>query len=207
MGRSSKLSSTQDCIERFRATAKQSINYHDKWLSDENWVLLINSHFENDLERMTTQRLNPAFSRHSEYKDLMDPNQPAANGTGKNKYRGLPLSAKRSKETFRKSVKGCISRDYIDLAACRKFSRRARQYMVAYKAIADGASLGDIEDGTSSADMGDRATPIKVQKIIQACKNHRCAMDFDHKFIVSVSNTNADPNSHVTPRREVSVLV
>ena len=48
----------------------------------------------------------------------------ARGGMGKNKYRGLPLSAKRSKETFRKGVKGCIiSRDYIDLAACRKFSR------------------------------------------------------------------------------------
>jgi len=34
------------------------------------------------------------------------------------------------------------------LAACRKSSRRTRQYMVAYKAIADGASLGDIKDGT-----------------------------------------------------------
>jgi len=32
-----------------------------------------------------------------------------------------------------------------------------------------------------SADMGDRATPMKLQKIIQGCKNHRCAMDFDHK--------------------------
>ena len=58
----------------------------------------------------------------------------------------------RKKENFRKLVKKCISRDTIATEMRRKFSRRAREYIIAYRALAlprdiDGNEVSAPADG------------------------------------------------------------
>jgi hypothetical protein len=52
--------------------------------------------------------------------------------------------------------------------------------MVAYYKLAHGLLEGeDFQDGNDSL------TPVKIEKIVKACKMHCCAMDFDAKFIAA----------------------
>ena len=107
-------------------------------------------------------------------------------GLGKNKYRALPIVEKKGKTTFHKSVQKCTSRDTITISFVRKASRRAREYMVSYKLLADGLYL-PANTESDSENQGSRATPIILQKVLTAVRTHRCAMDFDHRFIVENS--------------------
>jgi hypothetical protein len=45
------------------------------------------------------------------------------------------------------------------------------------------------------ASMGDLSTPIKIEQLVKMVKNHRCAFDFDKKFI-----------SRIVDGREILVL-
>ena len=102
-------------------------------------------------------------------------------GCGKNYYRGLPLSEKRGKETFKASVAKSISRDILTTERCRKFARRARQYICAYKGMQDG--------NQARTDLAiDPEMLQKVEQMIKLFKVHRCAMDFDGKFCKQVLN-------------------
>ena len=56
--------------------------------------------------------------------------------------------------------------------------------MVAYKAIADGIDIEEIKELEAKGQHGDRATPLKLEKIVKACKSHQCAMDADLKFVM-----------------------
>jgi len=105
-------------------------------------------------------------------------------GCGKNHYRALPLSEKRSKKNFLTNVRKCMSsdRDHISIDRVRLFSRRARRYMVAYYKLAHGLVEGiDLKDG------GGALSTVKIESVVKACKTHRCAMDFDAKFIAEFS--------------------
>ena len=101
-------------------------------------------------------------------------------GCAKNHYRNLPIAKKRSKALFLEHVRKCVSQNEITKAMVRLFSRRARRYMVAYYKLTHSLVEGDEFVDTS-------ATPVKVEKIIKACKTHCCAMDFDAKFIAQHS--------------------
>ena len=57
-------------------------------------------------------------------------------GFSKLNYRRAPLDEKKNKDKFRKLVRKCISRESITLEMRRKFARRAREYIVAYRALA-----------------------------------------------------------------------
>ena len=77
-----------------------------------------------------------------------------------------------------------MSRDdeHISLNRVRLFSKRARSYMNAYYKLAHGLVEGnEFEDGDESL------TPVKIEKLVKACKMHRCAIDFDAKFIAENS--------------------
>ena len=51
-------------------------------------------------------------------------------------YCRLPLFEKRSKAKFREAVSRCLDTDYVlTISRQRMFSRRAREYMVAYNAL------------------------------------------------------------------------
>lgn len=106
----------------------------------------------------------------------------------KNTYRRLPISEKRSKETFRKSVRNSLSRDVLTTKLIRSYSSRARRYMVSYKALKDGFRIDDDSDEVVPVvDEEERATPIKLERLRKAFKTHRCAMDFDLKFVLAAA--------------------
>lgn len=100
-------------------------------------------------------------------------------GCAKGNYRNLTLSKKKGKENFRTSVKNCMSEEVLSLERIRKFARRARQYIVAYHAI---DQHGDCEVEEKARKCG----PVALEGLIKKFKTHRCALDFDHKFIRSV---------------------
>jgi hypothetical protein len=107
-------------------------------------------------------------------------------GLGKNRYRGLHIRDKRGKEQFRANVSVCLGRDYVTLLErVRKFSRRARRYMVAYYLLGTKGNevFNDDEEMAKLNDTGNRATPIKIEKLVKLQKAHRCAFDFDRGFI------------------------
>lgn len=61
----------------------------------------------------------------------------------------------------------------------RKFSRRARQYALAYKAL----ELAPLKNEKTLQPVTSHQL---IEKIIKNCKTHRCASDFDHGYINEV---------------------
>ena len=94
-------------------------------------------------------------------------------GCAKNEYRRKPLSSKRKKETWRQTVRECLSREVLTTERIRKFSRQAREYIgSSFDATTVEPSPGDI--------------PVKVEKLLKEFKTHRSASDFAKGFITSV---------------------
>jgi hypothetical protein len=96
-------------------------------------------------------------------------------------YRTLSLREKRGKENFKMSVRKCLSAKVLSVERIRKFSRRARQYKLAYHFFDSGQTDPEIPHGDGDQQYG----PVAVEKLIGKFKTHRCAMDFDFKFIMS----------------------
>jgi hypothetical protein len=97
----------------------------------------------------------------------------------KGTYRSLALKEKKGKENFIISVRKCLSENVITTERIRKFSRRAHQYLVAYHAI----DTGQVNEATQVACS--KYGPVAMEKLIGQFKTHRCAMDFDYKFVMS----------------------
>ena len=79
-----------------------------------------------------------------------------------------------------------MSRDVLTQTRIRLFSRRARQYILAYYAIQQASDVANstmIADTTASQQQ---ITQVKIEQLIKEFKTHRCAMDFDNSFIKSV---------------------
>jgi hypothetical protein len=107
-------------------------------------------------------------------------------------YCRLPLSEKRSKAKFREAVTRCLDSELVlTMARQRMFSRRAREYMVAYNAM---DNLED-EDGNTDEEKngGQRRNPLMtaclIEKIVKLYKTHRSAADFDCGFVSAIVNT------------------
>ena len=88
------------------------------------------------------------------------------------------LAEKRGKDNFKASLHNCLSEEVITIDRVRKYARRARQYWMAYHAIdsrqVDTHTLHDCL----------KFDPVAVDKLIHKVKTHRCAFDFDYKFIM-----------------------
>ena len=98
-------------------------------------------------------------------------------GCSKGKYRRLPLTDKRRKENFRNSVHQCLDRTTVlTIEWQRMFSKRARQYMLAYHSI-------ELE---SNSNEKIEMSAYLVEKIIKKYKSHRGATDFDSAYIGAV---------------------
>jgi len=110
-------------------------------------------------------------------------------GCGKGKYRRLPLTDKRRKENFRNSVRQCLDRmTVLTIERQRMFSKRARQYMLAYHSIElskeKRESGGEAESSNEKLEM----SAYLVEKIIKTYKSHRGATDFDSAYIGAIVN-------------------
>ena len=105
-------------------------------------------------------------------------------GFAKNHFRRQPLDVKRKKETFRKLVCDCLSRQKCTASVIRSFSKRARDYIVSYHLLTSKklerkkSIIQDMKENEPAV--------VKVEKMRKLFKTHRCAMDFDCKFINSV---------------------
>jgi len=98
----------------------------------------------------------------------------------KGTYRNLALKEKKGKSNFMASVRTCLSAEVITGARIRKFSRRARQYMLAYHALDSGLFEPELQQQRS------KHGPVEIDSLIKKMKTHRCALDFDYKFVMNV---------------------
>ena len=103
-------------------------------------------------------------------------------GCSKNEYRGKPINVKRKKENFRDTVRQCLSRDVLTTERVRKFSARARAYMLAYLALDSNFEAATTPVNTTDIPV---SAVIKIEKMVKQFKTHRCALDFDGGFIKS----------------------
>jgi hypothetical protein len=96
----------------------------------------------------------------------------------KGAYRSMSLKQKRGKDNFKASIRFCLSEEVITKVRIRKFATRARQYLMAYHAI----DTHQVDEQTQH----DCTThgPVALTKLIGQFKTHRCAFDFDYKFIM-----------------------
>jgi len=101
-------------------------------------------------------------------------------GRAKGVYRRARLSQKKGKENFRKLVENCLStqegedKGGLTIEMIRKFSRRARRYILAYFNLEHEQEDNMNEEGVSE---------INIERIQKEFKTHRSAIDFDEKFI------------------------
>ena len=63
-----------------------------------------------------------------------------------------------------------------------RFATPARAYTCAYYSLASG---DDTHNNT-----GEKMSPEVIEKMVTAFKTHRCALDFDGKFIKTESTSN-----------------
>ena len=109
-------------------------------------------------------------------------------GFSKSIYRREPLSAKKGKDNFDALVKKCISRDVLSVDMVRKFSRRARSYMLTYLALEtdDCEEVNSILKKQKQLGDGDKPDVItygSIESMKKILSSHRAALDFDHGFI------------------------
>ena len=100
-------------------------------------------------------------------------------GGAKGEYRRLRYAPKRGKNNFKASVYHCLSEEVISIKRVKKYARRARQSLMAYHAV----DTGQVDRQTRQHDCL-KFGPVAVDKLINNFKTHRCAFDFDYKFII-----------------------
>jgi hypothetical protein len=95
-------------------------------------------------------------------------------GISKGVYRRKPLQSKKGKESFKRLVDECTSRDILSTNTVRKLSRRARAYICAYYSLYESKRNGD--------DMPALTLPL-IERLVKSFKTHRAAIDFDAGFL------------------------
>jgi hypothetical protein len=111
-------------------------------------------------------------------------------GASKAVYRKYPLASKKGKANFGSLVAKCITRDLLMMERIRKFSRRARSYMLTY------SSLQFIHEGKGQDQVmtNNAFTHTKIENMKKVRKSHRAALDFDCGFIITSVLTSDDFN-------------
>ncbi|KAL7523118.1 hypothetical protein ACHAXR_000032, partial [Thalassiosira sp. AJA248-18] len=99
-------------------------------------------------------------------------------GFSKSVYRRHPLAAKKGRDNFIALVDKCISRELITAEMVRKFSGRARGYMLAYNLL-------------ETDEMKEKGEPTEIthkmiEKMKKVISSHRAALDFDKGFLNKV---------------------
>jgi hypothetical protein len=107
-------------------------------------------------------------------------------------YRYAPLSEKRTKKGFQELVDKCLSNVNLTLSRARTSSRRAREYMLVYKAfesldIKQYQNTNNREHNSAKKEnINSNSVYINynlIEKSIKVYKTHRNAKDFDTRFI------------------------
>ena len=99
-------------------------------------------------------------------------------GAAKAIYQRYPLYSKKGKVNFIGLVSKCISREVLTADLIRKFSRRARNYMLTYK------SLEMIVDDDGGEQNMNTILHSRIENLQKSLASHRSAVDFDNGFIL-----------------------
>jgi hypothetical protein len=99
-------------------------------------------------------------------------------GAAKAIYRRYPLYCKKGKVNFIGLVSKCISREVLTADLIRKFSRRARNYMLTYK------SLEIIVDDIGGKQNMNTISHLRIENLQKSLACHRAAFDFDYSFVL-----------------------
>jgi hypothetical protein len=100
-------------------------------------------------------------------------------------YRRYPLASKKGKEKFVDLVLKCTSREVLTTEMIRKFSRRARSYMLSYKALEIVGEEGREEGTGDEVDISLDITHKQIENMQKIIYSHRAALGFDRGFIAS----------------------
>ena len=135
-------------------------------------------------------------------------------GYSKTIYRSKPLSMKRNKTKFHELVDSVLGREVLTLAVSRANSRRARQYMLAYKVLAE-AEHGQYQHTSTGTDATekqneDNKANIKVtHSLIEKCvslfrrrRTHRNVIDFEGKYLKDTLLKNLVDGMSIIPKEE-----
>ena len=122
-------------------------------------------------------------------------------GCAKNRYRAEKLSEKRTKASFLKTVRMCVSQQVLTKDRVRQFSKHARRYTMSYHTMHNIQMDEQRPTETNEPQDPLAVTPMMIEKMVKTFKTHRCAMDFDHGFIRSIIKTDDDE-----VRRQVAAL-
>lgn len=98
-------------------------------------------------------------------------------GLSKLHFRRYPLEQKDSKLRFHELVRKCISPEILTKDVVRRFSRRARSYMIAYRILEDDVQNKRFKQSEISHH--------RIEHMKKSLKCHRAAIDFDKSFIMS----------------------
>ena len=88
-----------------------------------------------------------------------------------------PLYSKKGKGNFLCLVSKCISQDVLTTDLIRKFSRRARNYMLTYESLEFVGDDGDRQNMNTISNS-------RIQNLQKSVACHRAAFDFDMGFIL-----------------------
>ena len=112
-------------------------------------------------------------------------------------YRGQSIREKRTKDKFRNLVRSSTSRvDVLNLNRIRKCSKRAREYIFAYKAIQEireecsqpigSSSTSSVTSSTANEELMHMSYEI-IEKSIKVYKTHRSCLDTDLKWVQNMN--------------------
>ncbi|EJK63560.1 hypothetical protein THAOC_15773 [Thalassiosira oceanica] len=100
-------------------------------------------------------------------------------GLAKCFYRRQPLSKKKKKANFFALVDQCLSQELLTKDMVRKFSKRARDYMLAYRAFETDEMKGGMKDSGKPLDI----THHMIEKMKKVVSSHRAALDHDRGYL------------------------
>jgi hypothetical protein len=103
-------------------------------------------------------------------------------------YQRYPLASKKGKEQFVDLVSKCTSRELLTTDLIRKFSRRARSYMLTYKSLEIVGEGSEDQSDKKSNDISHK----QIENMQKIFRSHRAALDFDKGFIVVLLKTGKD---------------
>ena len=93
-------------------------------------------------------------------------------------YKRLPLDENKGKDNFRQIFKKSTEKENLTTYQIRMFSRRAREYIVAYKLLHHEQNAAGV-----NMDLQTNITVNKIDHMVKYYKMHRCALDFDLGFL------------------------
>ena len=99
-------------------------------------------------------------------------------GFSKSVYRRHPLAAKKGRDNFIALVDKCISSELITKTMVRKFSGRARGYMIAYRML-ESEEMNEHDESTD-------ITHQMIEKMKMVVSSHRASLDFDKSYLNKV---------------------